>query len=65
MWLMVIISTLCVCGGYALGYTHGCSWDLPQVPGDMCLVQELGCQVGVPVRCKKGFGGFMGGRVVG
>ena len=38
MWLMAIISTLCVCGGYALGYTHGCSWDLPQVPGDMCLV---------------------------
>ena len=45
--------------GSALGYTtQGCSSDLPQVPGDMCLVQELGCQLGVPVRCKKGLGGY-------
>ena len=45
--------------GSALGYTtQGCSSDLPQVPGDMCLVQELGCQLGVPVRCKKSFGGL-------
>ena len=45
--------------GSALGYmTQGCSWVLPQVPGDMCLVQELGCQLGVPVRCKKGLGGY-------
>jgi hypothetical protein len=32
---------------------------------DVCkFIQELGCQVGVPVRCKKGLG-FMGSRVVG
>ena len=68
MWLMVINNEHLVRArphsqvlvpGSALGYmTQGCSWVLPQVPGDMCLVQELGCQLGVPVRCKKGFGGL-------